>query len=106
MRYFLIAGMFLIVCLSFPKQVYSLTAQKEQQVQQLDQQIQELENMKRGFEAKALRHEDQADRLQFDDQTFLETRRHNQLAEENRAKAAAVQKEIDKLKTDRAKLLS
>ena len=78
--------------------------QKNTKVQQIDEQIQELEDMKRGFEAKALRHEDQADRLQFDDQTYLEMRRHNQLAAENRAKAAAVQKEIDRLKAERAKL--
>lgn len=75
------------------------------QVQELDQQIQELEDMKRGFEGRALRHEDQADRLQFDDKTYLEMRRHNQLAAENRAKAAAVQKEIDRLKAERMKLL-
>jgi hypothetical protein len=74
------------------------------QVQQIDQQIQELEDMKRGFEARALRHENQAERLQFDDQAYLETRRHNQLAEENRAKAAAVQKEIDRLQSEKKKI--
>lgn len=83
-----------------------LSLQKDAQVQQIDQQIQELEDMKRGFEARALRHEDQADRLQFDDQTYLETRRHIQLAEENRAKASAVQKEIDRLQTEKEKLLN
>jgi hypothetical protein len=60
--------------------------------------------MKRGFEARALRHENQAERLQFDDQAYLETRRHNQLAEENRAKAAAVQKEIDRLQSEKKKI--
>jgi hypothetical protein len=86
--------------------VYHLISlQKDTQVQQIDQQIQELEAMKRGFESRALRHEDQADRLQFDDQTYLETRRHVQLAEENRAKAAAVQKEIDRLQAEKEKLL-
>lgn len=87
--------------------VYHLLGlQKDSQVQQIDQQIQELEEMKRGFESRALRHEDQADRLQFDDETYLETRRHIQLAEENRAKAAAVQKEIDRLQAEKEKLLS
>jgi hypothetical protein len=73
-------------------------------VQQIEKQITELENMKRGYEARALRHENQAERLQFDDQTYLETRRHNELAEENRAKAAAVQKEIDRLQEEKRKL--
>lgn len=91
---------------SFPFRFANIQAGgKEAQVQQIDQQIQELEEMKRGFEARALRHEDQADRLQFDDQTYLETRRHNQLAAENRAKAAAVQKEIDRLQAEKNKLL-
>lgn len=74
-------------------------------VEQIDQRIKELEDMKRGYESRAIRHEDQADRLQFDDQTYLETRRHNQLAAENRAKAAAVQQEIDRLKEERSKLV-
>lgn len=89
---------------AFSLPVNLASSQKEMQIQQIDQQIQELEDMKRGYEAKALRHEDQADRLQFNDQTYLETRRHIQLADENRAKAAAVQKEIDRLQTERAKL--
>ncbi len=81
-------------------------SEKDQQVQKIDQQIEELQEMRRGFEARALRHEDQADRLQFDDQTYLEMRRHNQLAAENRAKAAAVQKEIERLQQKRAKILN
>jgi hypothetical protein len=83
-----------------------LSLQKDSQVQQIDQQIQELEERKIGFESRVLRHEDQADRLQFDDQTYLETRRHIQLAEENRAKANAVQREIDRLLAEKEKLLS
>ena len=81
-------------------------SQKETLINQIDAQIQELEEMKRGFEARATFHEDQANRLQFDDQTYLETRRHNQLADENRAKAAATQKEIDRLEAEKAKLLN
>ncbi len=75
------------------------------QISEIDRQIQELEDMKRGFEARALRHDDQAQRLQFEDRTVLETRRHNELAEENRSKAARVQQEIDRLQVERRKLL-
>ncbi len=81
-------------------------SQKEVHIQQIDDQIHELEGVKRGFESRAERHEDLASRLQFDDQTYLEMRRHNQLAEENRAKAAATQKEIDRLELEKNKLLN
>src|SRR5579859_3592707 len=74
-------------------------------IQQIDQQIEELQDMKKGYESRARRHEDQAQRLQFEDRAVLETRRHLDLAEENRAKAEAVQKEIDRLEAERAKLL-
>ena len=78
--------------------VLHLPNNKEIALDQTEQKIQELEDIKRGYESKAIYHENQADRLQFDDNTYLEMRRHNQLAEEYRAKAAAVQKEIDRLK--------
>ena len=74
-------------------------------IQQIDLEIQQLEDMKRGYESRALRHENQAERLHFEDQAYLETRRHNQLADENRAKAAAVQKEIDRLEAEKKRLL-
>lgn len=79
-------------------------SQKESQIQQIDAQIKELQEAKRGFESRADRHEDQASRLQFDDQTYLETRRHIHLAEENRAKAAAAQTEIDRLNAEKSKM--
>ena len=76
------------------------------QVAEIDRQIQELEDMKRGYEGRARRHEDQAERLQFQDQAYLETRRHLELADENRAKAAKAQQEIDRLQKEKQKLLS
>jgi hypothetical protein len=75
------------------------------QVEEIDRQISKLEGMKRGFEARALRHDDYAQRLQFEDRAVLETRRHLELADENRAKAARVQQEIDRLQIERRKLL-
>lgn len=75
------------------------------QLDEIERQIAELEAMKRGFEARALRHEDQAQRLQFEDRALLETRRHIELANENRAKADRVQQDIDRLKIERGKLL-
>lgn len=75
------------------------------QLDEIDQQISELEAMKKGFEARALRHEDQAQRLQFEDRALLETRRHIELADENRAKANRVQQDIDRLQDQRRQLL-
>lgn len=80
-------------------------ALQESQIQKLDREIEELEAMKRGYVSKALRHEDYAQRLQFEDRAYLETRRHIELAEENRAKAEKIQEEIDRLKEKRRVLL-
>ena len=77
----------------------------QEQVSILDDQIRDLEEMKRGFEAKALRHDDQALRLQFNQEWNLEVRRHLELAEENRQKAALVQQEIDRLQAIRKRLI-
>ncbi len=91
----------------FEGSLFSPTKKSETSVriQQIDQEIEQLEDMKRGFEGRALRHEDLAERLQFDDHAVLETRRHLQIAAENRAKAAKVQQEIDHLRAEKRTLL-
>jgi hypothetical protein len=76
----------------------------DHEIGQIDAQIAELQDKKRGFEGRALRHENYAEYLQFDQKAVLETRRHLQLADENWAKAARVQFEIDKLQARRQKL--
>lgn len=74
------------------------------EIQKIDSEIEQLEDMKRGYEARALKHDDMATYLQFDTKAVLETRRHIQLAQENRNKAALVQERIDRLKAKRAEL--
>jgi hypothetical protein len=86
---------------SFFLLIWVLAASSSPEIQKIDAEIEQLENMKRGYEARALRHEDFAEYLQFDQQAVLETRRHLQIADENRNKAALVQKEIDRLKEKR-----
>lgn len=76
----------------------------QERIQEIDSKIIELKEMKRGYEARALRAEDQASRLQFEDHFMLETRRFNQIAEMNRQKAAKVQQEIDRLEQEKAEL--
>ncbi len=80
------------------------TASRTADIQKIDSEIEQLEDMKRGYEAKALKHTDTATYLQFDTEAVLETRRHLKLAEENRNKAALVQERIDRLKEKRAQL--
>ncbi|MBF8262889.1 MAG: hypothetical protein HW387_554 [Parachlamydiales bacterium] len=77
----------------------------DDRIEQIDGQIKELSDMKRGYEARAIRAEDQANRLQFEDHFVLETRRYYRIAEENREKAAKVQSEIDRLEAERAELI-
>jgi hypothetical protein len=84
--------------------VFTLFAADSAEVQKINGDIQQLEEMKRGYEARALRHENQAEYLQFDQQAVLETRRHLQIAQENRDKAALVQEQIDRLKEKKAEL--
>jgi len=89
--------------------ISAVSAEKKEnlqvQIATIDDQIEELEEMKRGYESKALRHEDQALRLQFNQEWNLEVRRHLELADENRAKAARLQIEIERLKEKRKRLV-
>jgi len=98
MKNFFLIAMCLFACLGYAE-VY------QDQIEQIDAQIKELKEMKRGYVARALRAENQADRLQFEDHFVLETRRYYRIADENRAKAAKIQEEIDRLETLRAGLL-
>lgn len=82
------------------------SASSSAEIHRIDGEIEQLEAMKRGYEARALRQENLAEYLQFDQQAILETRRHLQLAEENRNKAALIQERIDRLKAKRAELES
>jgi hypothetical protein len=74
--------------------LFLLSAMTEREI---DCKIIQLQDKKRGFESRALRHDDYAIYLQFIHEAYLETRRHIQLADQNREKAAAVQREIDAL---------
>src|SRR5262249_14150522 len=85
---------------------FGLEDRRQAEIEKLDAEIGELKLMKRGFEARAVRAEDQAERLQFGDRFVLETRKYFRIAEANRQKAARVQEEIDKLEKRKAELLA
>lgn len=93
---------FLLMILWFSKNAH-LTP--NEQIQQIDTQIEELKEKKRGYEARAIWNENQGDRLQFEENYIIETRRYYRLAEENQLKAQKVQEEIERLKAKRELLL-
>jgi hypothetical protein len=102
----LLQGIILIGSLSVPCCFHPLFASERSELAEIDKKIAELEEKKRGFEAKALRHDNQAERLQFENRNFLEAKRHMELADENRMKAAQIQQEIDQLQAHRKKILN
>jgi len=103
--FFLILWGFSSVVASEPDaEIVNVPAKKMTELESIDSQLEELEEMKRGFDSRALRHDNQAEYLQFDQQANLETRRHLEIAEENRQKAALVQQRIDALKARREQL--
>lgn len=77
----------------------------EEQVAHIDRQIEELQDVKRGYEGRALWHENLAEYQQFESKNYLETRRHIELAQENREKAAFVQRKIARLESRKQLLL-
>ncbi len=95
---------FALLCLDVHAKKKAPPAAQEQ-LAEIDDQIRDLEELKRGYESKALRHEDQAIRLQLIQEWYLEVRRHLELAEDDRQKAALIQEEIDRLQKKRKELL-
>lgn len=98
-RFFLVTFAFFLLLWAFVG-----FADSTAEVQRINLEIEELQQVKGGFESRALWHENQASYLQFDQQANLETRRHLQIAQENRDKAAFIQQRIDQLEIQRAKL--
>ena len=88
------------------KRLYPRRISEQQKLDRVKaRQIEELENLKRGYVSKANRLDDQAERLQFEDNSFLESRRFSELAQENRDKAQRTQDEIDRLTLEKQQLM-
>lgn len=73
-------------------------------IEDIDKKINELQDMKRGYESKAIRQDNQAQRLQFIEGELQNAKRNWKLAEDNRKIALRIQKEIDELKVQRMQL--
>lgn len=78
---------------------------REEEMQDLDTRIQSLKEMKKGYEARAQRHEDQAEKYKHAEGEAFSAKRHKELADENKGIAQKIQKEIDQLETRKKVLL-
>ena len=109
--FFMTLGFFVLIfmTLTFSKHFHHISAKElpkwQQELQAIDQQIIEFQNMKRGYEARALKHENQAERLQFINGEYLTAKRHWELAQENRQIAQKIQADIDRLEQEKRDLL-
>lgn len=77
----------------------------EEEVAELDKQIEALKKMKRGYESRAIRQINQAQRLQFTQGEQLTAKRYWELAEENKQIAEHIQKDIDQLEAEKKSIL-
>ncbi len=111
--FFLTMGMFVLVFGIFGiSKTFSNNTKSQaniyqsQEIKDIDSKITELEEMKRGYEARAIKHKNQAQRLQFVNGELQTAKRHWQLAEENTRIATRIQHQIDDLKVQRQDLIS
>ena len=70
----------------------------------IEKQINELEEMKRGYESKAIKYANQAERLQFVSRELQTAKKYWVLAEENKQIADKLQKKIDDLKLTKSNM--
>jgi hypothetical protein len=104
---FSLGSLFLIFLLLFASVKTSIfgTLTKDQMIESVEKKIKELEEMKRGYESRALKHDSQGDRLQFAQGQLNVAKKHWDLAEQNRAVAKKLQQDIDAYNLKRNKLL-
>ncbi|MCC6127932.1 MAG: hypothetical protein IT584_01885 [Chlamydiae bacterium] len=105
MSFFLVLSTFLAIGRHGSSMLAEEKGKLEASIRDIDAQIEELQAVKRGYEAKAIRHENLGASRQFDDNYSSEARRHFQLAEQNRQIANQIQKDIDLLEATKQKLL-
>lgn len=77
----------------------------KEELREIHYEIERLEELQRGYEAKALRHENLANRLQFRSGQYLLAKQHWEIAEQNRLMAKKIQQQIDQLEKRKQYLL-
>lgn len=83
---------------------YASNVEKQSEIILINQKIDELQEMKRGYEAKALNHANTAERLQFIDGELQTAKKHWKLADDNRRIVQQIQKQIDELKIQKIQI--
>lgn len=105
MRLFLISFSLFFLLLGLSVRADVPKSSWSQQVEEIDRELKRLSDLKNRYKASADRHEDTAQRLQFDSQFTLDARYEMRLAEKAREKEAELQEQIDELKEKRDQIL-
>ena len=99
----------LLMCVFFKSVFATDTLYKKNdcksQIEQFNKDIEYLEDLKRGLEGRAIRYENQAQRLQFEKDQQIESRRLWNMAEQNRQAAAELDKKITEKKMQKEKYI-
>jgi hypothetical protein len=88
---------------AFKSVAYEKSYQNE--INEIDNKIDKLENLKKGYEAEAIKHNNIAQRLQFQNGELQTAKKHWKIADENSRISLRIQKEIDALKIKKEKIL-
>lgn len=91
---------------SVSKTAYSYNSPKEHtEIDDINRKIAELEDMKKGYEARAIKHANTADRLQFIEGQLQLAKKHWKLSAESKKIAEKIQTQIDELEAQKQQIL-
>ncbi|MFA6119240.1 MAG: hypothetical protein WCT85_07085 [Parachlamydiales bacterium] len=103
-RVFIITMIFFISIFALFSSVSSFSKSGNDEINVINTKISELEEMKRGYESKAIKHSHEAERFQFMEGELQRAKQHWKLADENKKVALKIQKQIDELKIKKVEL--
>jgi cell division protein FtsL len=95
---------FIFSVFSISKTAYSYSNKIDSEIVTIDKKITELEQMKKGYEARATKHANTAQRLQFVEGQLQIAKKHWKLSEEYKEIAKKIQSEIDNLQAQKVKI--
>ncbi len=96
---------FIFAIFSITKKAYSYNNNKiDTEIESINKKIAELEEMKKGYEARAIKHANNAQRLQFVEGQLQIAKKHWKLADEYKKIVEKIQSEIDELKAQKLKI--
>lgn len=95
---------FIFAIFSASKTPYSYNNKIDAEIESINKKIAELEEMKKGYEAKAIKHANNGERLQYIEGQLQIAKKHWKLAEEYKKIVEKIQVEIDELKAKKLKI--